>query len=327
MRRLTILVLILAVLYGGYWFVGRAAVERGGVALLSQLQDEGYDVSYGRLHTVGFPSRFDTTVTDIRLADPARGIVWEAPFFQILALSYQPNKVIAIAPPIQTITLPGQILTASSDKMRASVSVAASTDLTLDTITAEVGAADVASDAGWNLTLDHALFAMRPAAAPQTYDLYFDAANLRLPAQILDLIDPDKTLPEPIEDSHLDSTITFDKPIDRFAGAGQGPAPTHIALKDLRITWGPMILSASGDLSVDPAGVSDGRITVLATGWRQMIDIAVNAGLIDRGVAPTWINMATLMAKGGETVDLPVTFAGGMMSVGPLPLGPAPRFR
>jgi hypothetical protein len=37
--------------------------------------------------------------------------------------------------------------------------------------------------------------------------------------------------------------------------------------------------------------------------------------------------MGAALSGGGDTLDLPVTFADGNMSLGPLPLGPAPRLR
>jgi len=52
------------------------------------------------------------------------------------------------------------------------------------------------------------------------------------------------------------------------------------------------------------------------------------AGLIKPEVAPTWVNVfALLAAQTGdpEDLDLPLVFAKGRMSLGPLPLGPAPR--
>lgn len=325
MRRLTIFVLVLAALYGGYWFVGRAAVERGGTALLAQIRGEGYDVAYSRLHTIGFPSRFDTTVSDVAISDPGSGIGWRAPFFQVLALSYQPNKVILIAPPRQQIDLPGQTLTLQSDRMRASLSVQPKSALTLNRVTVEVGTADLGSSLGWDTTLDHALFAMRPATAPQAYDLYFDAANLRLPAALLDAMDPGKTLPEPIGDAHIDSTVTFDQPLDRFAGADHAPRPTHILLKEARASWGPIDVVASGELTVDPGGIPEGQITLRAEGWQQLIEALAGAGAIDPGVAPTWIALGERLSQGG-TVELPLGFTAGLMTLGPLPIGPAPRF-
>ena len=98
MRRLLVVVLVAALAWGGYWFVGARAVESGLTAWIDQRRAEGWAADYATLNTRGFPNRFDTTITDLQLADPHTGVAWTAPFFQILALSYRPNHVIAVWP-------------------------------------------------------------------------------------------------------------------------------------------------------------------------------------------------------------------------------------
>ena len=53
------------------------------------------------------------------LADPDTGLAWDAPFFQILALSYQPNKWIAVWPREQRLTTPREKFTIRAEDMRA----------------------------------------------------------------------------------------------------------------------------------------------------------------------------------------------------------------
>jgi len=98
MRKLIFLVVISALLYGGYWFVGRAQIEDRITEALIEADEGPYDVSFGTLRTRGFPSRFDTTVTDFSFNDPATGTAWLAPRFQLFALAYRPNEVIAVFP-------------------------------------------------------------------------------------------------------------------------------------------------------------------------------------------------------------------------------------
>ncbi|WP_439117971.1 DUF2125 domain-containing protein, partial [Nereida ignava] len=76
-----------AVLWAGYWFVGSTAAERGAKAWFADRSAQGWVADYDSIETRGFPSRFDTTINALELADPRTGWAWSAPFFQVFALS------------------------------------------------------------------------------------------------------------------------------------------------------------------------------------------------------------------------------------------------
>lgn len=325
MKALTIVMATLATLWSGYWFAATTAVARGTAGLVETLRANGWQVSYSDLGTAGFPNRIDTTVTDLRLSRAGTG--WDVPFFQVFALSYRPNQVIAVWPPEQKIDLAGERLTVTSEGLRASASVTAALALPLDQITAETGPLRVASDAGWTLALDRALLAFRQAGpGAADYDAFGEGAGIALPAPLVARLDPQGRLPATIAVLRLDAGLRFDRPLDRFIGEG-GALLTGLTLRDMRLVWGDVTLSGAGDLVIDTLGVPEGRITVSATNWRALIGMAVAAGVLSPETAPTWERMGDTIAAGGERLDIPVTFQGGMMSVGFIPLGPAPRLR
>lgn len=330
MRKLIVLALVLAGLYGGYWAVGASQIRGGAQAALDGMESEGLTVRYADLTTRGFPSRFDTTLTDFSILDPATGAGWSAPWVQVLALSYRPNHVIAAFAPEQVIALaPGQTVQITSEGLRASGSVALSADLPLTALTAQTGRIRLALPDGSVLAAARGLAALRPAPATDspTYDYFTEFEAIGLPDTIKTMIDPDDTLPEAVNLIRVDSAFRLDRPIDRHAGVGAGPELQAIGLRDARIVWADMTLTATGDLMIAADGTPEGRIEIGATGWERMIDLAVTAGAIDPGVAPTWVNMGRSMAAGGPTVTVPLVFQNGRMSFGPFPLGPAPRLR
>ncbi len=327
MRKLLIFVIALGVVWCGYWFVASTAVQRGARAALTQVQSDGWEMTYDSVTTRGFPFRFDTTLSDFSLRDPATGIGWQAPFFQLLALSYLPNKVIAIWPNDQTITLPGQMLTITSDRLRASAAVAANTDLTLTSATAETGPLAVASSLGWQAGIDKGLVALRQAAGDNTYELYADLTALTLPAALKAQLDPANALPAALTLTRADATLTLDRPLDRHLDQSPPPALQTLVVKDLNLTWGGLTFQASGQVAADASGRAEGQIDVKADDWRGLIALAANAGLIDPGVAPTWERMGEMITGGADMLDVPVTFRNGLMSFGILPLGPAPQLR
>jgi len=95
MRRLTILVIAAACLYSIYWFVGASRIEVGAKAALAQMQADGWEASHTDLATRGYPSRFDTTITELGLQPPDGSWRYTTPFAQAFALSYRPTHVIA----------------------------------------------------------------------------------------------------------------------------------------------------------------------------------------------------------------------------------------
>ncbi len=105
MRRLTIIVLALAAIYGAYWVFGASMVERTATSRAELMRLEGWKIDYDDLSTRGFPSRFDTTVTALDVEIPSGDLAWSAPFVQALSLAYKPNEVILALPESQTITL------------------------------------------------------------------------------------------------------------------------------------------------------------------------------------------------------------------------------
>lgn len=324
MRRLTFLVLILGTIYSGYWFFGANAVRNGAITAIEDARRDGWDIRYADLATIGFPSRFDTTLSDVRVTPPDGLWAWQAPFLQVFALSYQPNKIIAAFPPDQVLRIGDQTVQINTDGLRTSGGVKANTDLSFDAATAEVGTATVQSDFGWAVDLGRALLALR--ATPEkdaNYDVYFDADDIVLPAAFIGQIDPENRFTDTVSRVALDSTVTLDQPLDRHT---RDPAIRSILLKTLAIDWGSVALTAEGELDVDAAGIPTGRITFVTGQWRDIINLLVNTGVIQPGIAPTITNMADAMAQGG-VLELPVSFQNGFMSVGPIPLGAAPRLR
>jgi len=323
MRGLTILVAVVAALYSGYWFAARTAVDRGTAGLVDSLRADGWQVDYADLGTAGFPNRIDTTVTGLHLS--RAGLGWDAPFFQVFALSYRPNQVIAVWPPEQVLNLPGGQFTVTSDGLRASASVAVDTALSLDQITAESGPLRIVAAAGWALALDHTLLAFRQSGPdPAGYDAFGEGLAITLPAPLVAALDPQGRLPATVERVRLDAGLVLDRPLDRHMGQG-GATLTGLTLREASLVWGEVTLSASGALTFDAAGVPEGRITLSATQWDSLIAMAVAAGAMPATTAPTWAAMADTMARGTDRLEVPVTFSNGMMSVGFIPLGPAPR--
>ena len=329
MRFLTGLVIAVALLWGGYWYVGSTGVERGLSAWFDARRAEGWVADYSDISTAGFPNRFDTTISNLELADPRTGLAWALPFFQILTLSYTPNHIIVAFPGQQVIASPSERLTVESDLMRGSMVFQPKTALEVERTSFELDGLNISSSLGWSVALETGRFATRQSESkPLAHDLYFEASSLAPSEMLLGQIDPKGRLPEVLEGVKTDMSVTFDAPWDRTALERRRPQPEEIAIKSFSAGWGEMTIQAAGTLTVDRQGWPTGKIDLRARNWKDMLRVAKDAGVIPAEIVPTLQNVLDILAGmtgNPETLDAPISFRSRTMFVGGLPVGPAPQ--
>ena len=331
MRILLVAILLLFTGWAVYWVIGSTAKDRVLAAWFEDRRADGWVAEHDEIEVRGFPNRFDTTLTNLELADPETGLAWRAPFFQVLALSYEPNHIIAVWPDRQTLATPEETIEIKATTMRASVRFEPDTALALDRATMELEEFRARGGRGWESAIASAIFATRqdPTRA-HFHDIAFDAKGVRPADALRARLDPSGFLPETIGVMKLDLTLGFDAPWDRRAIEERRPDITRVELNDLNAVWGRLELRATGALDVDTAGYPAGKITVKAKNWREMLQIGVDAGFLPEGLAATLERGLAVMAEMSghpDTLDAPITFADGGMSFGPIPLGPAPMLR
>jgi hypothetical protein len=329
MRFLLIICGIAALAWSGYWFFGSRSVESGWRDWLDARAADGWVADYSDIRTAGFPNRFDTTISDVELADPQTGIAWSAPFFQVFRLSYKPNHVIAAWPDVQTFATPHQRITVGADRIQASAVFRPDTPLELDHANFVLDNVALTSNAGWSAEVSQALFATRRAAALQNaHDIGLDATNIRPADAVLARLDPAGLLPRTFDHLKIDATLGFDAPWTLRAIESSRPAITRIDLRLAQANWGKLDLWAAGDLTIDAEGIPSGSITLRAKNWREMLQIGVSAGWVPNGLAGTLesgLGLLAKMAGNPNELDVPLNFSRGSVSLGPIPIGAAPR--
>ena len=329
MRRLIVAILVVAGVWMGLWAAGSVAYERGLNAWIDARRAEGWAADVSALDVGGFPNRFDTTLTDVRMADPGTGVAWSAPFVQFLSLAYKPHQVIAVLPERHVFSTPLQTMTITHDRARGSLFLEPSASLPLDRAVAVIDDMEVSSTLGWEVSLDEGRVAAEKVAATEhTYRLGAEFTGLSPSDGTRAVLDPAGVLPETVETMRLDATVSFTAPWDRRAIEAARPQITGIDLDDLSARWGDVTFRAAGDLTVDGDGVPEGRITVKTVEWRRLLEMAVGTGLVADTFLPALERALELMASlegPPDTLDAPLTFEKGFVSFGPIPLGPAPR--
>jgi hypothetical protein len=330
MRKLIVLVVVAAMLYGGYWFVGRSQIQDRLTQALVEVDAGEFDLSYGTLHTRGFPSRFDTTITDLNISDPASRLTYSAPTFQLFALSYRPNEVIAVFPNAQTLDIDGEVFTLLTEDMRASGKVRANAALTFQTATIDADAPRIRTDEGAELAMESLLAAMRlTPGTTQTYDAYLEARTIALPEDIRTILDPQNLQPPVIDQLRFDSDLDLSAPIE-LNGAAEVIAVDRLSITEFALTWGEMSVSAIGDLRPDAGGVLNGSISISARNWQQALELAISNGSVDADQRFLIESVANNMDESPDfpdTLTITLNITDGNMMLGGFPLGTAPLLR
>lgn len=327
MRKLLVLLLLGTGLWWGYWFAGSSAVRNGVEQAFAEARAQGLTAERSGLTVAGFPNRFDLTVEGINYADATAGIGWQAPFAQVFAMTWKPWHIIAVLPPEQVVTLPGETVTLASEGLRASLRARPATDLPLAMAIVESGSFLARSSAGWTTGADRAVLSLGAAGGgANDYDLSLDIAGLAPDPGLLAQLVPDGSLPATLQTIRLRATLTLTAPLDRHAGQTR-PRLMALNLIDTLIGWGALSATASGQIAPDDKGLAAGRIEITVTNWRRIIPVLVASGAVRPELAQTVETMlASLAQQTGdpEVLNLPLVLENGWMALGPVPLGPAP---
>lgn len=328
MRALLAIVTVLALLWGGYWVVGSRALERSATGWFAGQAAAGQDASYGTLTVRGFPSRFDLTVEQPRFANSTTGFGWSAPFAQVFSLSYKPWHVIFALPNDQTFETPIEQVTLVSTKLQGSVVAEPTPSLALDRITLVGEGLKARSSLGWQLGAESLRLATRQSGArDNAHQIGLDITAFAPDPALIAALAGQSALPATFDTFHIEAELGLDGPLDR-SFAQTRPSVTSLSLTATSLRWGNLHLTGTGGVTADANGYAEGEIALTLENWREALPIAIATGLIAVDVLPTWENaLEILAAQSGapNTLSLPLSFRNGRMSLGPLPLGPAPR--
>ncbi|MCX7643830.1 MAG: DUF2125 domain-containing protein [Rhodobacteraceae bacterium] len=330
LRKLIGLTAALAIVWSLWWIAGAAALQRGLDAWIAARRAEGWAADAGRILVTGYPLDFVATLTGLELADPATGLAWTAPEFRFVSRAWNPVNVAASWPGAQVVATPEERIDIASEGMEAALVLFPGPALALSAARARVSAGSLVSTAGWRARVAEARLDLdRLPGEGDRYDLAFRADAIEPAQPLLDLLDPQGRLPRAIALVSVEATVGFDRPWDRRAIEERRPQPVSLRLSRLKATWGRLDLEAAGALAIDAAGMATGEIQVRAVNWREMLALGRENGLVPPELAgPIESGLDLLAAALGNprTLELPLTFREGRLSLGPVPLGPAPRF-
>lgn len=330
MRILLALVLAFAALWTGYWYIGASAKHAVLASWFKDRRSEGWTVAYSSFSVIGFPGRFDSRFLDLEVFDPVSDLGWITPRFDIYALSYQPNHIIAGFDRHQTLKFPLERVTVDNTSMRASVTFEPDTELAVRETLLRSEDVRIGGSSGWTASAQRFNFSSRATAGVAfAHDVVFDAASVTPTAAMRRALDPTGHMPETIDTLFLDMVLGFDRAWDRIAVETGTPEVTTITLNRMNLVWGRLGLRGSGTLAVAKSGEITGRINLEIRHWREVLDLLVTSGLFDQATAKTIAQGLALLTAGTKdpaSLKVPLILRNGTMSLGPVPLGYAPYF-
>lgn len=343
MRRMGSLILggliLVTLAWSGWWWFGASTQKEALQNWLAERRAAGW-AAQAEVTVQGYPNRFDMVAEGLTLADPQAGWAWSAPEFRTYMLSYQPNSIIAAWPGRHRISVPGETIDATAERMRASATFAPDPGLTLDH--AVVKAEDLKLDGNsaatgldWSAAVQDGQLSIRRSEEERgranSYDGVLTLKGFRPPegARMLFGDRLADSLPETLEQAELDATAVFRAPIDRHAVEEGNFRPETVWLRPSVIRWGELRLEAEGRLDVAEDGTPQGRITVKAADWKRLFQAAVEAGAVPQdlvGAVEAGLGLMSRLTSDGKGLEAPLRFGDGQVFLGPIPLGESFRF-
>ncbi len=325
MRILIALIVVVSAAWSAYWVVGsrmlRSAIDEG----IARMEARGVSVETDDIRVTGFPNRFDTMIDAPRVAWPG-GAGWSAPFLQVFALSYAPNRVIVAFPETQTLDTAAGAVEVGAGRARASATFSPEAGGMLDHANL-VWEEATARWAGREAAAGRVLAATRVAdgmeADVQNIGVTLD--DVALPRDLLPGAGAEARL---VDGVTLDALVHLDAAPTRLALETGEIAVERIEIDRLDLDWGGAALDAEGTLDVGPEGLLTGRLDVTLTGWDRALEIAEAAGLLAEGrleMARQGLGALSAGTERADRVRVPLELRDGRVWLGPVPLGPAPR--
>jgi len=324
MRRLISWVVILGLGHAILWVGTASLISAGAPKAVEKVAQQGWQITYNTIETSGYPARLNTQVQGPVVTSPDQSWTWQAPRLDMTFQSLQPNRVDVRLPAQQTITVQGQVLNVTSDGLLTFAHTGLQASLPLQATGATVQSATLASDQGWNLRtgpIDAQLTAKETGEAE--YAVIIDANDIRLPRAWVRPLDPNRVLRRAAIELHVQADLAFDAPLDRH---NPEPVLRGLDLHMVQFAWGDVVITSTGKLRIGRNGVPRGVITLTTADWQVLIDLLSGTGVVPPRMARTLAGMAGALADDTGQLALPLNFKDGFMSLGPLPLGPAPRF-
>jgi len=319
--------------WSGWWYLGAEGQKAGIEAWLDAQRQRGWEAEIEKLDVAGYPLDFHLQAEGIEITDRRAGWRWIAPRLRAASRSYSPTRIEVTWPTRQQVGGRGDLVEVTAERMVTLLDLRPGPSMELREASSDVAALRLDAQSGWQAGAEalSVLLAEKAAgdAPPNSYDLKIAADRVLLPEQVVARIDPTGFLEPRIDRVTVLANAAFDQPLGRGTLERGDTALSRATIREAGFVWGEMRLTVSGAFEVDANGYPVGEIRIEAREWRQMLRLAVRAGVIGRGMADDiarGIELFTAMTGGGDVLSAPFGLSGGKIRLLAFPIADAPRF-
>ncbi|MEM7058760.1 MAG: DUF2125 domain-containing protein [Pseudomonadota bacterium] len=326
------LVVIAALGWSGWWYLGATGQEAGIRAWLEKQRDRGWQAEARDIDVSGYPTDFRMVATDIELADPQTGWAWRSPELKADSQASVPTRINVTWPAKHSIAVPEDQVTITSKKMETLLDLRPGPAMELREAASQIEALVLTARSGWKADAKSANLQLLERAADtapeNSYNLKAVAVDVTLPKELVAQIDPTGWLQPKIGTLTFLAHGAFDDPLDRKTVEDGRLALRQATIREAGFEWGDMRLVLKGSFEVDDFGYPVGSIEIEANEWRQMVRLARRSGVIDRNLEANivqGIELFTALLGGGDDLSAPFGLSDGKIKLGPFAIADAPR--
>ena len=160
------------------------------------------------------------------------------------------------------------------------------------------------------------------------YDIGLDLTNFSSDKFNLKEYDPTGTMPIKFGTFRLDVSAKFDEPITQRSFEHELKNISNLKINNTNLEWGSFKLKASGNLILDSDGYPNGKVTLRASNWEQILDLALNNGELNNNTKNTIRTLFSLFAAisgDKQELEIPLKFSNKKIFVGIIPILDSPR--
>jgi hypothetical protein len=328
MRKLIWLIVVVALLWCGWWMLAMFGMERGIASWFEDQRNAGLRAEVGAVTQAGFPFALKNRLDGVVIGDPKTGSGVALPHIDVSAAAYWPGfmRISVSEAPIQLLNPDGDLTLEMKDGA-ADLRLRPGPALVLESMQADAASWKLSGAGGTVLSAQSAQMAMVQAQVPEAYQITLTSAALTPGGVIRTALQLPANWPLAFETFDAEMEVAFDRVWDRHAAAAR-PQPRAIKLEKAQAIWGALRFESTADLQIDASGVPNGTASLQAQNWREVLALAASSGAVAQGAmvqAETVLGMLGKMSGDPADLDITLTFEGGQMRMGFIPLGPAPR--
>jgi len=323
-------VIVLAVLWCLIWAGVAMLLRQTYHGWFDARADMGWNIDYADFSVTGFPLRHRVEMDAPMFVDPFNGTAWSARWLTMESPAIWPGHFkVAVAPGEQRLSFFDQTAILTTRDLVADLRLAPRRDLELQSASVTSGAWRLRGASGHATEAEGLAFSMiQSDGDPALYDITFEAPGFSPSSALQELSARAQSLPPGFDSLTLRAAVTFERPWGIGALENRRPQPRLINLELAEAQWGDLLLRVAGEFTVDKDGIPDGQISIQAKNWAEAVEMGREANLAPPEILDAveqGLSLLATMTGGPDSLDVRINLRGGMMSVGLIPIGPAPR--